>query len=164
MARLLTVPPYLANLWQLMKKLPDGEWVVTPNPKEVNGSRRYMVTAKDVALFRVTRLLEPEQSEALMLLIIGLRNAMPSLVMDMAKLRGVERILAVCREVAGYDPKVPIDEVAFTAQLAEALESFGRAESVVPRLPNERMTDWVDRVVYRLLVLERLQQEDSNDV
>ena len=164
MARLLTVPPYLANLWQLMKKLPEGEWVASPNPKENNGSRRYMVTAKDVPLFRVTRILEPDQSEALMLLIMGLKNAMPSLVMDMAKLKGVERILSVCREVSGYDPKVPIDDVAFTAQLAEALESFGRAESVVPRLPNERMTDWVDRVVYRLLVLERMQSEDPEDV
>jgi hypothetical protein len=52
-----------------------------------------------------------------------------------------------------------VNDVEFTAQLAEALEAFRRAESVVPREPGERMTAWVERVVYRLLVLEKLASE-----
>jgi hypothetical protein len=160
MPQLFTVPQYVANLWALLQKLPDGEWVATPtNP----GARIFSVQAKGVELFRFRRSLEPEQSAALLQLVLELRNVMPQLVIDMAKLIGVGRILSVAREIS-EDSRSQIDDVEFTAQLADALEAFRRAESIVPRKPDERMVDWIDRVVMRLKTMNSLLNDMKDGV
>jgi hypothetical protein len=88
---------------------------------------------------------------------------MPQLVIDMAKLIGVGRILSVAREIS-EDSRSQIDDVEFTAQLADALEAFRRAESIVPRKPDERMVDWIDRVVMRLKTMNSLLNDMKDGV
>lgn len=142
-----------------MKRLPEGAWSYSLRPDIRPELGRYVVSARDKELFQVNKLIDSETTDLALQLITGLRNSMPQLVIDMAKLTGVSRILNVTREVAGDGQTQPVNDVEFTAQLAEALEAFRRAESVVPREPGERMTAWVERVVYRLLVLEKLASE-----
>ena len=142
-----------------MRKLPEGAWTYSLKSGIRPELGRYVISAKHVELFQVNKLIDAETTDTALQLITGLRNSMPQLVIDMAKLTGVSRILNVTREVAGDGQTQPVNDVEFTAQLAEALEAFRRAESVVPREPGERMTAWVERVVYRLLVLEKLASE-----
>lgn len=163
-SRLITVQPYLADLWHLMKKLPEGIWSAVPDPSGSESLGRHSLQAGDTEILRVRR---PhtgdqwgpdEQTKTVLALIVGLRNCMPQLVVDMAALIGVQRILNVAREVSGTDQDMRVDELQFTLQLAEALEAFKRAEDVIPRHPDERMTAWVERVVHRLTVLEAISE------
>lgn len=164
-SRLITVQPYLADLWHLMKKLPEGQWSAVPDPSGSESLGRHSLQAGGTEILRVRR---PhtgdqwgpdEQTKTVLALIVGLRNCMPQLVVDMATLIGVQRILNVAREVSGTDQDAQVDELQFTLQLAEALEAFKRAEDVIPRHPNERMTAWVERVVHRLAVLETISKD-----
>lgn len=163
MPQLFTVPQYVANLWALLQKIPAGEWAAMPDPRINPNAQVFSVQAKGADLFKFRRTLEPEQSAILLQLVLELRNAMPQIVVDMAKLIGVGRILEVAREISGASGGL-VDDVDFTAQLAEALEAFRRAESVVPRRPGERMADWIDRVVMRLNSMNNLLSDMKDGV
>lgn len=156
MSKLLTVPPYLATLWQLMKKLPQGEWVLSAPVNST--SRRNTIVAKEVPIARITKLLEQDQSEAMILLILGLRNALPTIVIDMAKYIALSKILTIARDIANEGQASELNDVEFAAFLVEAVEALRRAESVIPRERGERTIDWIDRVVYKLQILDGLEK------
>lgn len=138
-----------------------------PDPRINPNVQVFSVQARGADLFKFRRTLEPEQSAILLQLVLELRNAMPQIVDDMAKLIGVGRILEVAREISGASGGLVddlVDDLDFTAQLAEALEAFRRAESVVPRRPDERMADWIDRVVMRLNSMNNLLSDMKDGV
>jgi hypothetical protein len=139
-----------------MKKLPQGEWVLSAPVNST--SRRNTIVAKEVPIARITKLLEQDQSEAMILLILGLRNALPTIVIDMAKYIALSKILTIARDIANEGQASELNDVEFAAFLVEAVEALRRAESVIPRERGERTIDWIDRVVYKLQILDGLEK------
>jgi hypothetical protein len=155
-SKLLTVPPYLAVLWQLMKRLPQGEWTLEL-PLE-SQSRRNQVLVNGAPILRIKNLLEKGQSEALLPFILGMKNALPAIVMDMAKHIAMGKVLAIVKEITEEYHGSTLSDVELAAFLAESLEAFKRAESVVPRERGERPIDWIERVIYKLQILDGFEK------
>jgi hypothetical protein len=76
----------------------------------------------------------------------------------MAKYIALSKILTIARDIANEGQASELNDVEFAAFLVEAVEALRRAESVIPRERGERTIDWIDRVVYKLQILDGLEK------